>query len=57
LYFGFNHSNHVTLQSYFLQHLSVEEEEWETRHLQNPKRLGETRRVNFINEQNADINR
>ena len=39
--------------SYFFQHLSAEEVEWETKHL-SPKRLDESRWFNFVNELNTD---
>ncbi len=32
----------------------MEEEEWETKHL-SPKRLDETKWLNFVNEQNTDV--
>ncbi|CAB4016234.1 Hypothetical predicted protein, partial [Paramuricea clavata] len=36
------------------RHLSVEEEEWETKHL-SPKRLDDARWFSFVNEQNMEV--
>ncbi|XP_028404528.1 uncharacterized protein LOC114527115 isoform X2 [Dendronephthya gigantea] len=36
------------------RHLSLEEEEWERKHL-SPKRLDETRWLNFVNEDKGDV--
>lgn len=43
-------SNHLVCIS---QHLSVEEEEWERKHL-NPNRLDESKWINFLNENSKD---
>lgn len=37
----------------FVQHLSAEEAEWETKHL-SPKRLDETKLSGFVKELNTD---